>query len=149
MAEIFHFENDLYYLNEGISLLDQLFGIEVDESYFFDKVIEDILFFDSVLGKLSLQLKENPKTLNLDTTYRNLFLTQKRYIELLRKLVEAPESFHLPVQPFLERFKEISDIHERDSATILEFFETPIDNESPDLVSQEEYQFLFQDEKEE
>ena len=149
MAEIFHFENDLYYINEGLSALIQVFDIEVDEAYFFDKIIEDVLFYDSVIGKLSLQLKENPKTLNLDSTYRNLFLTQRRYLEMLEKFINEPESSHLPVGPFKERFRQIADLHEHDNASIQEMFEKPIDDDSPDLVSQEEYQFLFQDESEE
>ena len=149
MAEIYHFENDLYYINEGLSALTQVFDIEVDEGYFFDKIIEDVLFYDSVIGKLSQQLKENPKTMNLDATYRNLFLTQQRYLEMLEKFINEPETSHLPVAPFKERFRQIADLHHHDNTSIQEMFEKPVDEDSPDLVSQEEYQFLFQDETEE
>ncbi|MBN2511183.1 MAG: hypothetical protein JXB03_12965 [Spirochaetales bacterium] len=149
MAEIVHFDNDLYYINEGLSVLLNIFDIEIDETFFFDKIVEDILFFDAVIGKLSLQLKENPKTPHMDTVYRNLFLTQSRFIDIVVKLINNPDSSHLPFSPFLEKFQDILSLHSKDNASLQELFDNSGSEDDSDVISQEEYHFLFREEPEE
>ena len=144
MARIFHFENDLYFINEQISVLRTIFAIEIDEVFFFDKLIEDIMFIDEAVGKISVQLKNNPGSIDMKHIYRNLSLTQKRYVDFLGNLIESEKDINLPIRPFIVKLKQIKQRHLEENNNIDEMLEDKSED-SNDLVSSEEYQFLFQD----
>jgi hypothetical protein len=150
MGQTIHFEEDLYFLNELLNTLEGGISLNLDRLFFFDKIIEDIFFIDTTIGRLYSALNENYRIVQLGTVTSGILTIKQRFINLLSIITSGSSGMGEAFTPFVEKFSELIDSHNKDIHILQKSLLSPDNHSTPrEGISREEYQFLFPSDEEE
>ena len=147
MAEKLYYDDNIFYLNEIVSNLDDAVRLDIDSDLFLDKVVDDIMFVESTLGRLYVSLKENDLLIRRVEHLRRIIRSKQLFAELLGNITNGDSSLGKNLYPFFPKFNElISEQHEHvDEIRRLLTTSTTADVQNEDMVSQEEFRILLED----
>ena len=145
MATKVNYDDNLFYLHSLIKGLRGGFQLELDIDYFRDKVVEDIFFIDRTLQQIYDSLRVNSYLINRRDHLRELMRVKRGFADLLGGLLDDSLPWSENLSAFTDKLTGARDHHVRDIADIQGLMEggTPVD-EPQDVVSQDEYRFLFE-----
>lgn len=146
MAEKLYYDDNLFYLNEIISNLDDAVRLDIDSDLFLDKFVEDIMFVESVLGQLYAALKENDLLIRRAEHLKRIMRSKHIFSELLNNIMNGDSALGKNLQPFYQKFRElVHEQHEHIIETRGLLNTTPSEDQNEDMVSQEEFRILLED----
>ena len=146
MTETMYYDDNLFYLNEIISNLDDAVKLDIDSDLFLDKFVEDIMFVESVLGQLYASLSENDLLIRRAEHLKRIMRSKQVFSELLTNIMNGDSTLGSKLQPFYQKFRELvreQKEHVAEIRTLLTSSAPAIQNE--DMVSQEEFRILLED----
>jgi hypothetical protein len=151
MGQTIHFEEDLYFLNELLNTLESGIALNLDRLFFFDKIIEDIFFIDTTIGRLYSALGESYRIVQVENLSQGIITLKQRFTDFLSRIISSSTGMGEAFSPFVEKFSDMHDSHRRDVEELQQSLLSSDTQSTPrEVISQEEYQFLFpsDDEKE-
>ena len=145
MSARINYEDNLFYVNSWLKQLRAANRLDIDSDIFLHKIVEDILFIHEVLRKLNLNLQKNDALINRLEYLRMLVLAKKEFVQFLEELTVTTSAFAENLVPFHDQFMQCRNIHHEDIQTITAILEEEagFDKEESDIISSDEYRFLF------
>jgi len=145
MAEKIYYDDNIFYLNEIISNIDDGIRLDIDSGLFLDKLVEDILFVESTLARLYGSLQENDKLIRRGEHLRRLVRSKLKFSELLEDIVQHRVPISENLVPFYPKFHELISEQQDHLDEIRAQLTTANGSadEGEDVVSQEEIRFLL------
>lgn len=140
-----NYDDNLFYINAWLKQLRAGIQLEIDGEMFLHKIVEDILFIHDCLMKLNTMLIKNPHFIQRLEFLRMLVLSKKEYVRFIEDLRNSDKGFAPLLAPFLDQFEQCRAIHRMDIIEITEILEAEsgIEKEESDIISMDEYRFLF------
>ncbi|MDC7225646.1 MAG: hypothetical protein PQJ61_02650 [Spirochaetales bacterium] len=145
MASKIHYEEDIFLLKEMLRTLRRGCLISIDSSIFLEYTVNQLLFISKALKELYSTISE-ANYIKSPEQIRNLLRVSSGFRELLNDLINERLKFSEFTRSYTEDFRTIEAEHIKESARIKELLLSLSDEEeNEDLVSEEEFMFLFQD----
>ena len=147
MAEKLYYDDNIFYLNEIVSNLDDAVRLDIDSDLFLDKVVDDIMFVESTIGRLYVSLKENDLLIRRAEHLKRIMRSKQLFAELLENITNGDSSLGKKLYPFFSKFRELIDEqHDHtDETRKLLSSSTAAAAQNEDMVSQEEFRILLED----
>ena len=140
-----HYEEDIFLLKEMLRTLKRGCSISIDSSIFLEYTVNQLLFISKALKELYSSISE-VNYIKSPEQIRNLLRVSSSFRGLLDDLTYDRLKFSEFTRGYITDFKSIEQEHIKASAEIKELLislnET---DEQEDLVSEEEFMFLFKD----
>ncbi len=144
MLQRIFFQDNIYQLARSIDTVTEGLTLDLARDYFFDKTVDDLLFFDASIQKLNRQIQEGKQLSNFNSLMQSLYSCQKRYLQLVDKVVDENSSMAQDFLPLHEKLKDIRRNHLALNREIgLAIQKTDKNNDSRDIVSQNELSELL------
>lgn len=143
MAKKIHFQDDLYQIARTIDLLYEGLRLDLDNEFFSEYYLNQILFLDNVITEIFNFLDENKQLIERKIQVRNLYSVEKKFIVFLEGI--NPETGIIGSIPQENnKIKQIADAHKAKISRLEETVVSPQDEtDSQDLVSHEEMEELL------
>lgn len=146
MAERLYYDDNLFYLNEIISHLDDAIRLDIDSDLFLDKFVEDIMFVESILDRLYVSLRENDLLIRRAEHLKRIMRSKHMYAELLNNVIGGDSTLGTKLHPFYQKFRELIHEQREHVAEIRSLLSsTAPEAQHEDMVSQEEFRILLED----
>lgn len=146
MGHWVHYENDIFFLNEKIRFLMRNLKLNLDATYFAENVHKDLLFFDNLLSQFFRTLSANQVIVERPQNLRFLSKTKRLYCNLLDNIVSGHLAAHLDLSSHFDEYTNAQIRQEEEIREIRSLLNELISQEEPEeLISSEEYKFLFDD----
>jgi len=147
VAEKLKYDDNIFYLNEIITTIENAIKLEIDSDLYLDKLVEDILFVETTLARLYNSLIENQLLIRRSEHLRRLLRSKQQFCELLERISDGETTIGSNLAPFFPKFQElvseqrdhIDEIHALLDAHVV------ATEQSEDMVSQEEFRILMDD----
>ena len=147
MAVQINYEDNIFYLTTQIRNLKNGIKLDINPDFFKDKFVEDILFIDSGLRKIYQSLTRNVYLIHRNDYLRSLQRAKKAFVVFMEEIESGVSPFCAKLSPFRKQLaaskdtqqNEIKEIHQQLNSGN----DASLDSNGEDVVSQEEYQFLF------
>ena len=150
MIRNIHFDDNIFFLNSLIKALKTGLSLDIDEDYFIDKILEDLFFINNTLKRILNSLKNNSKLINQRELFRSLLKTEQKYLNLINEIMSEKTVETLNFKPYLPKILTVKKDLEEDIDDIDECLSyTGETDRNTELVSSEEFKFLFKDDSEE
>jgi hypothetical protein len=151
MKNKIHYEDDLFYLNLQMKLLREGFQLSIDSDYFLDKIVFDLRFVDSGLGRILSTLKENTSLIRRSEYFHNLIKVETVFVELLEEILSQKYPFCEYLVSFFGELRQRQDSHRQDVAEIrtLQRRSTVEEEDKEDFITADEMQLLIRPDPEE
>ena len=145
MAEKIYYDDNIFYLNEIISNIDDGIRLDIDTKLYLDKLVEDILFVESILARLYGSLQENDKLIRRSEHLKRLVRSKVKFLDLLDDIVQQRVPISDNLVPFYPKFNELIREQQDHLDEIRAQLSTSNGSteEDEDIVSQEEIRFLL------
>jgi hypothetical protein len=147
LAQMIHYQDDAFALRLAIKTLKDSFLLDIDPEIFIDKAVDDILFVDRSLRDLISSLNANDRLIDREERFRDLFSTERVYVDFIDSVIAQRPPFSLHLAPFKEKLKESLDYHRNSMKDLGEALDSYLPNQerSADLVSQDEMNELLRE----
>ncbi len=140
-----HYEEDLFLLKEMLRTLKRGCSISIDASIFLEYTINQLLFINKALKELYSSISE-ANCIKSPEQIRNILRVSSNFRDLIDDLVNDRLKFSEYTKSYVEDLRIIEREHIKSSASIKELLISLSESdEQEDLVSEEEFMFLFQD----
>ena len=147
MASMIHYEEDLFLLKEMLRTLRRGCSINIDSSIFLEYTINQLLFISKALKELYSSISE-ANFIKSPEQIRNLLRVSSLFRGLIDDLSNDRLVFSEFIRNYVPDFNTIELEHIRESARIKELLlSLSKEEDSEDLVSEEEFMFLLQNEE--
>ena len=149
MSARINYDDNLFYINSWLKHLRTSLNLDMDSDLFLHKIVEDILFIHDVLMKLHSNLMKNAFFINRLEILRMLVLAKKEFVHFLEELQLNSSAFAENLVPFHEQFIQCRNIHYKDIEQVTDILEKEagINQEESDIISNDEYRYLFKQEE--
>ncbi len=147
MAARVNYEDNIFYLSTIIKTLSTGVSLDIDSNIFREKVIEDIAFVHSSITRLHNSLRDNAYLIRRTEYMRDLSRAVQLFISLLEKLQDHDTPFHEAIAETESTFHRYHNEQlgmQRELTRVLSSAPSRTD-EQEDIISQDEYRFLFED----
>ena len=146
MGHWVHYEDDIFFLNEKIRLLARDLKLHLDSAYFAEHVHQELIFFDNMLSQFYRSLTANQEIFERPRNLRFLNKTKRLYCNLLDGITSGHTAPHLDLSSHFNEYNNAQIQQEEEILKIRTLLNEIIMHEEPeDLISSEEYKFLFDD----
>ena len=143
-----HYEEDSFLLKEMLKTLRRGCSINIDSSIFLEYTISQLLFVGKALKELSSSITDSVH-LKSPEHIRELLRVTDAFLGLLDDLLNDRLSFSAFCRNYEENFKRLSSEHTKSAAALRELLDSiNVVNEQEQLVSEEEFMFLFKEDEE-
>jgi len=151
MAAKINYDDNLFFLKSTLKIMRQGIQLDIDPEFFLKKIVQDLLFQHDCLNKMYQSLVKNTLLLQRIEYLRTILLAKKEFIEFIDVIHTVDASFARELVPFLPQLTQCKNQHEQDIAEILIILDdrNPDEHDETDIISQDEYKFLFHPEEEE
>lgn len=150
MAEMIHYEDDIFYISSCIKNLSKGIHLPVDADFFADKIIEDIYFIDKILAKLFIMLRDNINLIHRNEYLQQLLRAKNQFINLLESIRSGTPDFAENLSSLFPKLREIESEHFKDITQIKKMMSSfSDDEEAEDVISSSEYLELFKQSEDE
>ncbi|MFP4384391.1 MAG: hypothetical protein ACLFST_07580 [Spirochaetia bacterium] len=147
MAVQINYEDNIFYLTTQIRNLKNGIKLDIDPDFFKDKFVEDILFIDSGLRKIYQSLTRNVYLIHRNDYLRSLQRAKKAFVVFMEEIESDASPFCAKLSPFRKQLSASKDTQQNEIKEIHQQLNSGNDasvvSNGEDVVSQEEYQFLF------
>jgi len=148
MATKVNYDDNLFHLISLTKALRNGLQLELDVDYFRDKTVEDILFVDRTLQQIYEALSVNTYLINRKAHLRELMRAKRAFADMLDEIINRSSVFAQKLAPFDQKIGRAREQHLQDISDIQSMIEVGKKEQmTEDIVSQDEYQFLFRDEE--
>ena len=142
-----HYEEDTFLLKEMLRTLRRGCSISIDSSIFLEYTVNQLLFISKALKELYSTISE-ANHIKSPEHVRNLLRVSSSFRGLLDDLIHDRLKFSEFTRSYLEDFKSIDAEHIQEAARLKELLlSLSEEDETEDLVSEEEFMFLFKDDE--
>lgn len=150
MSARINYDDNLFYVNTWLRQLHSSLNLDMDSDIFLHKIVEDILFIHEVLMKLNSTLMKNAFFINRLEYLRMLVLAKKEFVQFLEELQMNSSAFAGNLLPFHGQFSQCRNVHYADIEEITDILEreSGVNQEESDIISSDEYRYLFKQEDE-
>ena len=150
MAAQINYEDNLYCLAMSLKNIRISLGLEVDRELFLQKVVNDIIFYDSVLQKLYQSLIQNTFLIRRLELLRLVLLAKKDFIQFLDDINTIDSSFAKDLDAFSNQLLQCRERNNENIHDIQSLLLGPDqgNQQSEDLITSDEYKYLFQQDPE-
>lgn len=151
MAARVNYEDDIFFLAAIIKALSTGIALEVDREYFHEKIIEDVAFIHSTITRLHISLKDNVYLIRRSDYIRELTRTVAAFRDFLDIIARGETRIAADLCETADTFAR----YRREQVTMLGELNRILRSEDArtaeeeDIVGQNEYRFLFEEEGEE
>ena len=147
MAEKLYYDDNIFYLNEIVANLDDAVRLDIDSDLFLDKVVDDIMFVETTLGRLYVSLNENDLLIRRAEHLKRIMRSKHLFAELLENIIAGNSSLGKNLYPFFPKFKELINEQHAHIDEIQRLLSSSADEavKNEDMVSQEEFRILLDD----
>ena len=143
-----HYEEDLFLLKEMLRTLRRGCSISIDSSIFLEYTVNQLLFINKALKELYSSISE-ANYIKSPEQIRNLLRVSSNFRGLLDDLINDRLQFSDFTRSYTDDFKSIEEEHIKASAEIKELLISLSNtDEQEDVVSEEEFMFLFKEDNE-
>jgi hypothetical protein len=144
MKNKIHYEDDLFFFNLQMKLLREGFRLNIDSDYFLDKVVHDLRFIDSGLGRIFSTLRENSSLIRRSEYFHNLIKVETVFVDLLEEVLTVKYPFCESLQAFFTEFRQRQESHRSDVAEIRNILRkaTPEEEDKVDFITEDEMALL-------
>ena len=144
-----HYEEDSFLLKEMLKTLRRGCSIDIDSSIFLEYAINQLLFINKALKELVSSITDSVH-LKSPEHIRELLRVSETFTGLVDDLLNDRLSFSACCRSYTEDFRKISAEHIESAIKLKELLDSVNTvNEQEQLVSEEEFMFLFKDEESE
>jgi len=138
------FQDNIYQLSRSIDTVYEGLMLDLSGEYFFDKTVDDLLFFDVSIQKLYRQIQTNPQLSGYLQILQALNSCQNRYIKLVDSVLQGISSMKEEFVPLMPKLAAISELHVKLHREITAAIQKNDKNDdSRDIVSQNELSELL------
>lgn len=138
------FQDNLYQLCRSIDVVYEGLLLDLCPDYFFDKTVDDMLFFDASIQKMYRQIQDNSQVSEYVTILHSLFSCQERFLRLLDTILKGESSMSEHFTGFLAKLQNIRNmqgiIRTEIQSSIQKISKSP---DSRDIVSSNELSELL------
>src|SRR5690554_699426 len=99
------FQDNLYQLCRSIDVVYEGLLLDLCPDYFFDKTVDDMLFFDASIQKMYRQIQDNSQVSEYVTILHSLFSCQERFLRLLDTILKGESSMSEHFTGFLAKLQ--------------------------------------------
>ena len=150
MAVSVNYDDSIFYVQSMVKALSTGMNLDVDPAIFKEKIVEDILFVDSAINQLLQRLRDNFRLIHRTEYLRMLLRGINAYVELLDACVEGRLALSEELEDFSPKLTRLLKSHEERAREIQAALQSGATGDSPaDVVSQEEFRFLLQEDEDE
>ena len=138
------FQDNLYHLSRSIDTAYEGLMLELAPEFFFDKMVDDLLFFDVAIQRLYKQIQTAPQLTGYVEILHSLYSCQDRYIKLLDSLLQGKASMKEKFTQLLPKLQGIRNAHagvRNELASAIQ--KSDKTNDSRDIVSRNELSELL------
>ena len=146
MATKIHYEDNIYYLEILLKTIRNGLLLEIDAEYFRERILDDILFLGSSMGKIYASLKANSRLIKKIDYLRSLLRAKRDFIALVEDILAKKLPLAAEFTAGFPRLKICRAEQARDAEEIKTFIENRRQEDSSsesDLISGEEFRFLL------
>ena len=147
MLQKINYKSTLEFLSLTIHALETGIQLEIDADLFMDKILEDLLFIDSILSRLFHQLRDNPYMNRRIEYLDQLEKTKEKFIHLINRIISGRNFLSEPIELYLPTLQTCLSGQTAEIASLrslLEEAKTHSLGESEEVISPLEYQFLLE-----
>ncbi|ULQ60079.1 hypothetical protein K7I13_01755 [Brucepastera parasyntrophica] len=138
------FQDNLYQLSQSLDTLSEGLMLELQKEYFFDKIVDDILFFDNIIQKMYKQIQMNPNLGEYTRLLRNLYSCQERYIKIIDSILQGQTAMKESFIPLMPKLQTIRNLQRSIREQILKEMQKGAKNtDARDIVSSNELNELL------
>ena len=144
MKTAINYEDNIFFAHSLIHTLKAGLELEIENDYFGDKVVEDILFLDRTLSQLYEQLNKNHFLIRRTEMFRKLLHASSALLNVLQRCLEGSLNIAATARSRLRTCRgEQQAILD---AILSELRQDDRNEVSKDVVSSAEFEFLLRDE---
>ncbi len=150
MTQCIHYEDNIFFILDSLTFLERGLKLDIDETYFGEKIFNDILFFDSAIHNIFVSLEESTLQKDKNQYFRLLSKTLKLYIGICEDIIEENTGKTIDFSGFKPKLNEII-INQKESMKTIEGILNSDKNDEEDggeQISQKEMLFLMSREEE-
>ncbi len=142
-----HYEENIFLLKEMLRTLRRGCSISIDSSIFLEYTVNQLLFISKALKELYSTITETSH-IKSPEQIRNLLRVSSSFLGLLDDLANERLKFGEFIRSYKGDFQSIEEEHINESSRIKEILLSLSEEaESEELVSEEEFMFLFKDDE--
>ena len=144
MTQCIHYEDNIFMVLDYLTFLQRGLRLDIDDSYFGEKIVSDLLFYDSVLQSIFDSLKESTLQKDKNQYLRLLLKTLNLYISLCEDIVDGKAGRLIDFSGFKPRLNE-TILEQSDNLKELKSILSSGSDEDDEegQISQEEMLFLM------
>lgn len=105
------FQDNIYQVVRSIDTIQEGLALDLSPDYFFDKTVDDLLFFDSTIQKVYRQLTDNQRISGFLGIMQNLLSCDNRFLQLLDTVVSGKAAMSERFPPLVPKLNAIRDTH--------------------------------------
>ncbi len=150
MTQCIHYEDNIFMFLDLLKHLERSLKLDIDEEYFGEKIISDLLFAESGLHRLFLALKASTLQLDKDQYFRFLLKAMELFVALTEGIINESTGRSIDFSGFKQRLEEAARIQKEELENIrIQLISDTEEEEDTDQISQEEMLFLMSDTEDE
>ncbi len=138
------FQDNIFQLVRTIDTLREGLLLDLSPDYFFEKTVDDMLFFDSAIQKIYRQLTENQRIAGFLTIMQNLHSCDRRFLQLLDAVLSGNSAMHDRFPPLVPKLNAVRETHRNLVASMADSIaKSDFSGDSDDIVSRNELSELL------
>jgi hypothetical protein len=145
-----NYDDNIFFIQTMIKTLDSGIQLTIDGDLFREKFIEDIFFVDSTLSRVLTQLRQNQQLIRRTEYLRALMRAETLFLDLLNKALDENLPFSAELTHVAHKLRACRSTHQQDLDEIRSILhESSSADFEEDVVSQEEFRSLLQNDEDE
>lgn len=138
------FQDNIFQLSRSIDTVYEGMLLDLSADYFFDKTVDDILFFDASIQKLFRQMQTNQQLSDYVAILHSLYSCQSRFMQLISLILQGKTSMRDSFAPLLAKLQGIRNVQANLQHELAKSIQkSDKTGDSRDIVSQNELSELL------
>ena len=105
------FQDNIYQLSRSIDIVYEGLMLDLSDDYFFDKTVDDLLFFDAAIHKFLKQLESTTQISGYVNILHSIYSCQHRYILLIDIILSGKAAMQNRFPSIISKLQGIRTIH--------------------------------------
>lgn len=144
MTQCIHYEDNIFLVLDYLTYIQRGLRLDIDDNYFGEKIITDLMFFDSILHSIFNSLKESTIQKDKNQYLRLLLKTINLYTAIGEEIVDGSTGRLIDFSGFKPKLKELVLEQKKTLKELKAILDSnSLDEDNEDQISQEEMLFLM------
>lgn len=105
------FQDNIYQLARSIDTVQEGLILDLSDDYFFDKTVDDLLFFDATIQRIVRQLQANSRLPDYPALLAAIHSCQNAFLRTIASVLEGKSAMTERFVPLFDKLKEMSRTH--------------------------------------